>query len=134
MPFLGKRSLLNLSDADWSLQKIVQRAITITDFSVIQCARGEDEQNLKFEQGLSKVKYPDSAHNVEPAQGIDFIPCPFVGWEDKASFYTVRSAFAEALRQLKEEGEVPTNYELEFGYDWGWDLGHINRKNWKMFI
>ena len=131
MAFYGKRSLLNLSEADWNLQKIAQRAISITDFSIIDCARGKAEQNLAYNRRLSKLDYPNSAHNAVPAQGIDFIPYPFVSWDDKPSFYKVVLAFKQALNELKTEGEIPLYYELEFGYEWGWDAGHINKKNWK---
>ena len=129
MPFLGKRSLMNLSEAEWFLQKIVQRAISKRDFSVIDCYRGEAEQNAKHAQGLSKVKWPHSAHNTGDA--VDIIPCPFQGWDDKDSFQSVVLAFNEAVGELKKEGELPIEYELEYGIDWEFqDWGHIQKKGY----
>ena len=133
MPFLGKRSLSHLSAGSWHLQKVTQRAITKVDFSVIDCSRGKDAQNAAYDRGDSKAKWGESPHNVTPAQGIDFIPCPFYGWEDKDSFTQIKLAFQESVAELIVENEIPNGFELEYGVDWNFkDYGHIEIKGWNL--
>lgn len=131
MAFLGKRSLTNLSQGCWPLQKVVQRAITKINFSIIDCYRGRDEQDAAFKSGKSKAKYGQSPHNKNPARAVDIIPCPFNGWDDVEGFRELKQVFVDTVEELKAEGELPDHYELEFGFDWGWDMPHIEEKNWR---
>ena len=131
MPFLGKRSLQNLSEAQWHLQKVVQRAISKKDFSIIDAHRTKPEQELAFVQRTSRARYGESPHNTYPACAVDVIPSPFVSWGDEESFRKVAEAFRIAVVELKKEQELPYNFELEFGLDWGWDMPHIEIKGWK---
>lgn len=132
MPFLGKRSLQNLSEASWILQKITQRAITKCDFSIIDCYRPEAEQQAAFESGNSKARFGESPHNIDPSEALDCIPYPFHGWEDTTGFTSIKEAFEASRLELISECEIPADYKLEYGQDWGWDSPHIQNKNWKL--
>lgn len=135
MAYLGKRSLLNLSEARWHLQKVTQRAITKVDFSIIDCERSEAEQIRYFNAGLSKAIWGSSGHNYSPAYALDFIPCPLLDWNDRVPFKAVKDAFSESVIELKSEGELPVDFDLTFGYDFKTlsDDGHIEIKNWRRY-
>jgi peptidoglycan L-alanyl-D-glutamate endopeptidase CwlK len=74
MPRFGRRSNKEKETlhADW--QDILDTAIQYVDFSVIQGARGEEEQNKYFDLGKSKLKYPYSKHNTYPSLAVDIAP------------------------------------------------------------
>ncbi len=121
MPYLGKRSLQKLSECSWNLQKVVQDAIKVIDFSVICGHRGEVEQNAAVADGNSWVKFPNSKHNSEPANAFDFIPSPFKGWDDIGGFRKVASAIKVVARKH--------GVNIECGVDWKHrDSGHVQEE------
>ena len=61
-------------------------AIQIMDFKVTSGKRGEAEQNQLYEEGKTKLKYPNSYHNTEPfSSAVDIAPYP-IDWEDAERF------------------------------------------------
>lgn len=75
---LSATSLLKLEKVHPDLQKIFKEAIKDTpiDFTITCGWRGEKEQNRAFEQGNSKLKFPQSKHNKMPAMAVDAVPFP----------------------------------------------------------
>ena len=86
MPKFGKRSLKKLKDADHRLQKVLNDAIEMYDFTILETHRGKTTQNKYYKQGKSKLKYPESKHNCLPSLAVDIAPYP-VDWEDTKRFY-----------------------------------------------
>ena len=78
MPEFGKISNEKISECHADLQLILNTAIRIIDFSVIEGWRGEEEQNKFFKTGLSKSQWPDSKHNSSPSMGADVVPYPII--------------------------------------------------------
>lgn len=61
-------------------------AIHIMDFSVLSGKRGEIEQNALYDDGKTKLKYPNSYHNNEPfSNAVDIAPYP-IDWNDAERF------------------------------------------------
>lgn len=56
------------------LRLIANEVIKHYDCTVICGYRSEEEQNLAFNKGNSKVKFPDSTHNELPSDGLDLAP------------------------------------------------------------
>lgn len=85
MAKFGKASIKNLSECHPHLQEILNEAIKVMDFSVIEGNRSEEEQNKLFHKGMSKLKYPESKHNELPSLAADVAPYP-IDWKDKDRF------------------------------------------------
>lgn len=91
MPHFGQRSLENLRTLHPDLQKILNMAIKIYDFSIIDGLRGEEKQIVAVETGKSEATYPNSKHNRSKkddgtydyniSDAVDIVPYP-VKWPD----------------------------------------------------
>lgn len=75
----GARSMTVFAELHEKLQRIAKYVIQIFDISLIEGYRPEDEQNEEFNEGTSKLKWPDSKHNHKPARALDAWPFP-VSW------------------------------------------------------
>jgi len=74
MPKFGKKSLLNLSQADEKLQILFDEVVKHYDCSVICGHRGRAEQEDAFQKGKSKLRFPKSKHNSLPSKAVDVVP------------------------------------------------------------
>jgi len=86
MPEFGKKSLERIKGLHPDLQAILNQAINITDFTVLEGYRPKEVQDEYYRNGLSKLKWPESKHNKNPALAVDIAPYP-VDWRDKARFH-----------------------------------------------
>ena len=86
MPRFGSRSRKNLETCDEDLQALFSEVIKYFDCTVIQGHRGKEEQNKYFDEGKSKVKYPNGRHNASPSNAVDVVPYP-IDWEDTDRMY-----------------------------------------------
>jgi len=117
MSSFSKRSKENLSQCDIRLQKIFNEVILITDCAVICGHRGEEEQNKAYNEGKSKLKYPQSKHNKIPSQAVDVVPFP-IDWSNIERF----KELASKVKQIAEDLDI----KIECGCDWKWkDFPHF---------
>lgn len=121
MAYFANRSLIMLSTCHWNLQRLAQEAIKDIDFTIICGYRDRKEQQRSYFSKASELQWPNSRHNVYPAEAWDFIPCPFTTWKDIEKFKIVAIVITAAAVRLG----IP----IETGaLDWGWDFGHIQLK------
>ena len=87
----SKNSLKCLAELDPRLRALATLMLEkqVMDFAIICGHRGEAEQNAAFAAGRSKVKYPYSKHNANPARAYDRVPYPIPlnaagEWDDKS--------------------------------------------------
>jgi peptidoglycan L-alanyl-D-glutamate endopeptidase CwlK len=99
MPTFGKLSLERLATCDPRLQDIAHAAIKRTDFSVACGYRGEQEQNEAFARGFSKLRFPESKHNIKPSKAMDLVPFP-VNWKDIDGFKWLGKIVKEEAAKL----------------------------------
>lgn len=85
MPKFGKRSTERLLTCDPQLQEIMQEVVKIMDIKVLCGERSEEAQNKAYEEGNSKLQYPQSKHNSSPSKAVDVVPYP-IDWEDLSRF------------------------------------------------
>ena len=85
MPNFGKVSKERLTTAHPDLQKLFNEIIKNIDCSVTEGHRGKELQNKYFDEGKSKVKFPNGKHNANPSKAIDICPYP-VDYEDRERF------------------------------------------------
>ena len=72
----SSRSFEILDKACPELQLIFTSALNLNlmDITILESYRDEAKQNRLFDIGHSKVKFPDSKHNVYPSMAIDAVP------------------------------------------------------------
>jgi len=84
VPAFGKRSQEQKSTVTQKLKNILDSAIKIVDFSVICGRRSKEDQDKAFNNGYSKVQWPNSKHNTRApedlAKAVDLYPYPRPIW------------------------------------------------------
>ena len=70
MPKFGKTSIRNMLTCDVRLQTLAEEVVKYHDCSCIEGWRNEEEQNKYFDEGLSKVRWPDGKHNNVTEEGL----------------------------------------------------------------
>lgn len=86
MGSLSKKSEELLNECDDRLVKICNEVVKFFDFSVLVAYRNEVEQNKAFADRRSKLKFPNSKHNLIPSKAIDIAPYP-INFKDTHSFF-----------------------------------------------
>lgn len=103
MYHFSRRSKKNLSTCEPALQEVLNEAIKHFDFSVIDGHRDMETQNKYFNDGVSKVRWPNSKHNSYPSRAVDIVPYPG-GFEngneafDRMATYVLSSAANLGIR------------------------------------
>jgi len=109
MPKFGKRSMERLNTCDEDLIALFQEVVKYFDCSVLEGHRGKDKQNKYFNEGKSKLKYPEGRHNKKPSNAVDVVPYP-VDWEDREQM----SYFAGFVKGVAYKMGIP----IRWGGDW----------------
>jgi peptidoglycan L-alanyl-D-glutamate endopeptidase CwlK len=90
MPKFGRRSKEKLDTLHPDLQKVLNEAIKHVDFSILEGHRDQATQDMYYEQGKSKLKYPNGKHNTIPSKAVDIAPyfknAPHIRWDDARAF------------------------------------------------
>ena len=68
------------------MQELFNEVIKYFDCTLIQGHRGEEEQNKYFDEGKSKVRYPNGRHNARPSNAVDVVPYP-IDWDATDRMY-----------------------------------------------
>ena len=79
MSHLGTSSVWHLETCHPDLQRLARVVVIEYDCKVLEGFRGEDVQNLAFDNGLSKLRWPNSKHNKKPSEAIHIVPYP-IDW------------------------------------------------------
>ena len=112
MPRFGTKSRGRLSSCHPDLQKVFNQVIKEIDCSILCGQRGEKEQNKAFDEGRSKVRFPDGRHNANPSNAVDVAPYP-IDWEDRERFHL----FAGYVLGIADSMGI----RLRWGGDWNRD-------------
>ena len=113
MPRFGKRSKERLSTCHKDLQLVFNEVIRYVDCSILEGHRGEDRQNSLYEEGKTKVRYPNGRHNASPSRAVDVTPYP-VNWEDRER----QTLFAGFVLGVANQMGIT----LRWGGDWDQDF------------
>ena len=108
---LNKRSEENLKEVHADMVRVVRRAATIIDLSVIEGKRSKERQAELVAQGKSKRL--DGKHTTEPfSEAVDIIPLP-LNWNDTKRFFFLAGVMkmAAAIEDVK----------IRWGGDWDGD-------------
>lgn len=85
MPILSMKSQDKLNTLDPRLQKLLIKAITITDYTIIEGRRTLERQKELFNAGKSKTMDSKHVTGDKPSLAVDVAPYP-VDWEDIKAF------------------------------------------------
>ncbi len=113
MAKFGRRSKENLSTCNKKLQDIFNEVIKHIDCSVLEGHRSKERQNLLYEQGKTKVRYPKGRHNQSPSNAVDVTPYP-VDWDDRER----QTLFAGFVLGIAKSMGI----NLRWGGDWNQDF------------
>lgn len=109
MPKFGKKSLEKLNTCDKRLQLVLNEVIKTVDCSVLEGHRGEQRQNKLYDEGKTKLKFPNGRHNASPSRAVDVVPYP-IDWEDRERFHLFAGFVLGIAKQL--------GVNLRWGGDW----------------
>ena len=121
MPKFGKSSKRRLATCHEDLQELFNEVIKYFDCSIIEGHRGKEDQNKYFDEGKSKVKYPNGRHNANPSNAVDVVPYP-VDWKDTDRMYY----FAGFVKGIAAIMGIP----IRWGGDWN-DNTEVKDTNFK---
>ena len=119
MAKFGKSSKERLATCHKDLQKVFNEVIKYVDCSVLEGHRSEERQDLLFEQGKTKVKYPEGRHNSSPSRAVDVTPYP-VNWDDRER----QTLFAGFVIGIARSMDI----RLRWGGDWDMDFKVMDNK------
>ena len=114
MPAFGRSSREKLNTCDPFLIEIMEEAIKVMDFTVLEGIRGREDQEKAFREGRSKAKYGESKHNSFPSRAIDIAPWP-IDWEDAEAFVLLAGVVMAVAHRLGY-GDL-----VRWGGDWDSD-------------
>ena len=118
MPKFSLSSQRKLATCNVKLQELINEVIKYLDISIISGHREEVEQNMLFENGYSKVKYPRSKHNSLPSKAVDIMywnrEAPNIRWENREQMIFV----AGYIKAMADSMGI----KIRLGADWNEDL------------
>tara|TARA_R100000808_G_scaffold284_2_gene1695 strand:+ start:1298 stop:1696 length:399 start_codon:yes stop_codon:yes gene_type:complete len=109
MPKFGRRSRERLATCHEDLQDLFNEVIKHVDCSVLEGHRNGERQDKLFEEGKTKVRYPNGRHNASPSRAVDVVPYP-IDWDDRERFHL----FAGFVLGIAESMEI----KVRWGGDW----------------
>ena len=113
MPRFGRKSKERLATCDKRLQDVFNEVIKHVDCSVLEGNRNEERQNKLFDEGKTKVKFPNGRHNSSPSLAVDITPYP-VDWSDRER----QTLFAGFVLGIANRMGIT----LRWGGDWDMDF------------
>lgn len=109
MPQFGSTSRTRLETCHQDLQTIFNYVIKSFDCTIICGYRDKKAQNKAYDDGFSKVRFPNSKHNMSPSIAVDVIPWP-IEWENTKRMKYFAGYVMGIAKVL--------GYELVSGLDW----------------
>jgi len=130
----GERSQGHLKTLHPNLRLVLNQAIKIIDFSIIEGLRDKADQNTYYYNGTSKLVHPFSKHNrtsdmtldrceYEVSDAVDIAPYPSL-YEDKEQMVYLAGIVVGIGASL--------GIEIRCGTDWNSD-GELNNEDGQFF-
>jgi peptidoglycan LD-endopeptidase CwlK len=113
MPHFSESSKEKLATCHYDLQRLFNEVIKHVDCKIICGERGREEQTKAFEDGKSKVQYPNGKHNKRPSEAVDCIPYP-IDWKGINRLYM----FVGYVRGVANSMGI----KIRCGADWDGDF------------
>ena len=121
MPAFSKKSRAMLEQVHPDLQKVMEEAIKIIDFSITEGARTKEQQAKYVKEGKSKTmnskhlpKYFNE-YKKEYSCAIDICPYP-VDYNDRERFCILAGIVLGIAKILLDQGKI--KHRIRWGGDW----------------
>ena len=115
MPSYSNSSKRKLETCHHDLQTIFHYVIKYFDNTIVCGHRDEEAQNKAFDDGFSKVRYPNSKHNSVPSMAVDAVPWP-IEWDNLNRMKYFAGYVMGIAKMLKSYGAI--SHDLVTGLDW----------------
>lgn len=121
MPAFSKKSKAMLEQCHPDIQKVMNEAIKIIDFSITEGARTKEKQLEYYKAGKSKTlnskHLPKYCNEIgkECSFAIDVVPYP-VNYNDRERFCVLAGIVLGIAKVLKDEGKIKS--DIRWGGDW----------------
>lgn len=116
MPKFSAASLEQLKTCDQRIQDVLNKVITVFDFTVLEGHRGQEAQDRAYARGFSQVKWPKGKHNATPSQAVDIAPYP-IDWSNNEAAKQRFIYLAGWVMATAAQMSIP----LRWGGDWDGD-------------
>lgn len=113
MGAFSRNSYGHLKTCHNSLRILFSHIVVDFDCTIICGYRGQVAQDKAFDEGHSKLKWPEGSHNEWPSLAVDVAPWP-IRWDDRERFYFFAGY---VLGRAREMGIL-----VKFGGDWDMDF------------
>lgn len=117
MPAFGPESRRQQNTCDDRLIRLQNEAIKYIDHTILEGHRDQAHQDADYAKGVSKLKWPNGAHNKFPSRAFDFAPYP-IDWSNKVTalgrFMLVAGVYLVCAQRL--------GIKIRFGWDWNRNL------------
>ena len=127
MPELSQKSLNKLNQCHPDIQRVMLEVIKTDDFTIIEGYRTKEDQDVRFYKGTSRVKWPNSKHNVFPSKAIDIWPWPVPRTKD-GSLDSDSPAWAHLAGVVLEKAEQ-LGIKLVWGGSW---TSIVDKPHWEL--
>ncbi len=139
----GPRSQGHIDQLHSDLQLLLQVCIRVSpiDFGLTDSYRDRVIQNAAFENGSSKVQWPDSKHNTRPASAFHADPAPIKYPSNMSNEKDAQKAYARyhVLATVIRYEAKRLNIPLRWGGDWNGSWDTFRNKfddlaHWELYI
>lgn len=113
MPRYSNRSKERLATCHEDLQRLFNEVIKYYDCSILCGHRSREDQEKAYNEGSSKVVWPNSKHNSTPSLAVDVAPYP-IEWYELNRFYM----FVGIVRGMA----AMMGINIRCGADWDGDM------------
>lgn len=118
-PFkFGAKSTRELATCHPDIQRVFNEVIKHVDCSILEGHRPEGRQNMLFDQGKSKLRWPNGKHNSKPSRAVDAMPY----------FHDIKNISWERLEELRAFAyfvlgvAAAMGIKMRWGGDWNSNL------------
>jgi peptidoglycan L-alanyl-D-glutamate endopeptidase CwlK len=128
MAEFSQKSLSKLDTCHHDLQILAKYVVKYWDCSVIHGLRTKEEQDDLYAKGYSKLKFPNSKHNVLPlSHAVDLVPYPSLYSSEKNTL--AFSGYVLGVADfLYETGVI--KHRIKSGGDWNLDRDYDDTRFW----
>lgn len=118
MPKFSDDSIAQLATCDYRIQEVLNEAIKVVDFTILEGHRSFDRQRQLYESGSSLSKPGRGKHETFPSLAVDIAPYP-IDFTYLPQYYYLAGVILTIASRL--------GIKMRFGGDWDMD-GHMKPK------
>lgn len=106
---MNEKSRKRLATCVPPLQELFNKVAEVWDIIVIYGHRGQEDQDIAWRLGNTKLKWPNSNHNRWPSCAVDVMPLP-LDWSDTGRL----KLFADYVKDTALMLDIPVRWGGDF--------------------